>query len=535
MLTDKELRDEATYKSTYQRGCEYYQAGKVRSINFYPDKKFFNATVMGSKLYNIKAYFDVDKELNEYACDCPAFRSYDGMCKHVIAALKSIQKNWTTYFKDNDTKPSALNSGSNGSAVVIDHTLNLNKEQVPPSKKSAIPSKENNGKLVLNYATKELLAFFTNDMSVPREYQPSEPIQLIPTYAFSNIAGKMKNWLEFIIGNERRYVVKDIPQLLRALENKQQIIYGKNFTLKPQEHFFNEQSKKLLDFVQSIYDDEKQRANWGYGGSYTSVFGEPRYLKLTNITIRKFFDIMGDNTFSVVSNNQKNHSVKMIEGRPLVQLSVKNRIGGLKIDMQAGNQFVGLDTDCQYIYYNEVVYKADSVFSNYLKPLLRCFAANGKPEVHIPTTEIPKFLATMLPSLEKIGKVKVDQSLFDNCYKEQLEMQVYFDRFGEGISAGIKFKYGELLINGIGDTSLLETDSNGKMLLRSTGEENKLISLFRRYGFRKATGKFIQEDEEQSYNFLQSGLPELRNIAEIFILMSLKTLRFSIQARFLLA
>jgi len=509
MLTDKELRDEATYKSTYQRGCEYYQAGKVQSIKFNPDKKIFSATVMGSKLYNIKAYFDEDKELDEYACDCPAFRSYDGMCKHVIAALKSVQKNWTTYFNDNETKPSSLNS-VNGTAAIT-----LTKERGVPNNRLT-PSKKNNEKLVLNYATKELLEFFTKDMMVPREYQPSEPIKLIPTYAFSNIAGKMKNWLEFAIGDERMYVVKDIPQLMRALENKQQITYGKKFTLKPQEHFFDEQSIVLLDFVQSIYNDEKQLANWGYGGSYTSVFGEPRHLKLTNTTIRKFFDIMGDSTFSLVSNNQKNHPVKMVEGRPLVNVSVKNRVGGLKIDMQAGNHFFGLDTNCHYIYYNGIVYKVDPEFSNYLKPLLRCFALNGKPEVHIPSTEIPNFFATMLPSLEKIGKVKVDQSLFDNCYKEQLEMQVYFDRFGEGMSAGITFKYGKFLINGIGETSKLTEDSKGKMLLRSTGEENKLISLFRRYGFRKLAGKFVQDNEEQSYNFLQTGLPELRDIAEIF-------------------
>lgn len=471
MLTDEKIRGAAASDSSYIKGCQYYRYGNVRGMKFFSAEKIYRAKVIGHKLYNIIVYFDDDHEVDGYECDCPAFYTHEGMCKHIVAVAKAIQHNWEIDFGPED-------------------------------------------KMFFNEATKELLAFFGSNDNSREQMQQGGLIKIIPTYHFSNAMRTKRSWLEFMIGIERMYVLKDIPQFLRALENKQEIIFGKNFTLRGQENFFDEKSKKIVEFLQFIYSDDKQLMSWSYNAS-SSPFSEARHLKLTNSTLLKFLELMGGELFSANINNEKNPQLQIVEQRPPVELGVYGHDKGLRISMVAGEDFYGLDTEFEYIYYNKKIFKVDLLFASYLKPLIKCFVVNKKAEVYIPATAISNFFSAMLPALETIGKVQVDKELFNNFHKETLEIQVSFDPFAAGISAGIIFKYGKLKINPLVEEKTM-MDVQGKMLLRASSEENQLLALFHRYGFECVEDKFVQGDEEKSYDFLQSGLPELQDIAQIF-------------------
>jgi SNF2 family DNA or RNA helicase len=442
-------------------------------VKFFKSENSFKAKVVGSKFYTVDLFFDTHNRLHDYDCNCPVSYNYSGLCKHLVAVLKYIQINWETYY------PKAK-------------SLRFNKE------------------------TQELLDFFTSNSKMLNEQQLA-PIKLVPTYVFHNETGTVKNWLTFSLGNERLYVLKDIPQFLMALDQNGEIVYGKNFTLNPRNMVFDEQSEAVLKLMQAIYYDDKQLTNWSYNQSSSSVFSEARNLKLTNSTTLQFLATMEHETFSCIINDEKINHVTVIEGRPPLSLSVKTKSDGLVIaTTSADDKFVGLDADYKYIFHNDVIYKVDSLFANYIKPLLKCFAANKKSEVFIPQTAVSPFFSTMLPTLEKISTVKMGADMLNKLYKQPLEIQVYFDRLTDGISAAIEFKYDEVILNPLHADNKLITDFKGKLLLRSTNEEKQLLELFQRYGFEMAAGKFLQEDEEKSYLFLQTGMPELRDMAEIF-------------------
>lgn len=472
VLTDENIRGAAASDSSYVKGCQYYRYGNVRSIKYFPHEKMHRAKVMGHKLYNVVIYFDSDNELDGYECDCPAFYTFEGMCKHIVAAVKSIQQNWEVDFGTEE-------------------------------------------KTIFNDATRELLDFFNKDGQIVADDKQIVPIKIIPTYHFSSLTRTKRSWLEFMIGRERMYVLKDIPQFLRAIENNQELIFGKNFTLQATGAFFDEKSKAIVEFLQAIYSDDKQLTSWSYIAT-SSAFNEARHVKLTNSTLLKFLEMMVEDEFSIVINNEKISQVQIVNQRPAVQLAVNEHDNGLRISMQVGDGFYGLDNNFQYIYYNNNIFKVDSLFASYIKPLVKCFVVNEKAEVHIPSTAISNFFSAMLPALEKISTVHVDEGLLNKFHTEVLEIHVNFDRYGEGISAGVVFRYGELAINPIVQESKLTIDVQGKMLLRSSSEENHLLGLFRRYGFEMIGDKFVQADEEKTYDFLQFGLPELQEFAQIF-------------------
>ncbi|MGI6093233.1 MAG: DEAD/DEAH box helicase [Veillonellaceae bacterium] len=473
MLTDGQIRSEAALGSSYTRGCQYHRDGYVREVNFYPDERIFQARVQGRELYTINVKLDAQDKIKKFDCDCPAFYSYNGACKHIIAVLKSIQKDWANYFEP--------------------------------------------GNVPLTSATQKLLNFFKKNAVSEVKQSPDISVKLAVKFNFNSQSNRTACWLEFLIGNGRMYVLRNIPQLLAALENSQEIVYGKSFTLQPSNMKFDEYSERLLKILNDAYTEEKQRETWSYYAAAGSVFADPRQFKLTNSSLRQFFDAMGEQPFNAVINHKEIAALQITSARPPLRLLVNAIDGGLKLELDRPDQLMyGLDADCNYLYYDKVIYKVDKEFATYIKPLIKCFSETRKPAISIPTAAISDFHSAMLPALERIVPVKIDEMLFKRFYKQPLEKSVYLDKAGVGMSARVEFRYGEVIINP-GDAAAQDQIAfNDKWVLRSFVDENKLIDLFTAYGFKWVDGELTQTDEEATYCFLQEGLPELRDIAEVF-------------------
>ncbi|SMC82430.1 Superfamily II DNA or RNA helicase, SNF2 family [Sporomusa malonica] len=479
MLTEEKIKSEADSHASYIRGCHYYHNNCVDDLQFSLKDTTFEARVRGQYFYMVSVTFTQQQKIKHYQCDCPAFYNYDGACKHVVAVLKTIQHSWSKYFGTSSLVP-------------------------------------------LTRATRELLDFFQDKDIATNTNISSKPalVKLVPTYGFHLYNTQKTSYLEFTIGSDRMYVLKDIPQLLTALNHNQEIVFGKNFTLKPQEIIFDDVTAALVKLLQQAYDEENQRAVWNYrsfsGLQSNSAFSEPRRFKLIHSNLMRFFEIMGAKPFTVVINNEATPGVRIQGGRPPVNLSVKTIEGGLRLSMDlSGNVFYGLDTEFRYIYHNKAIYHVDAVFASYVGRLLNCFNENRKPELQIPAATVSDFVSGTLPALETIASVKVDAAVYNKFYKEQLEKRIYLDRLGDGVSARIEFCYGDLIINPVNDKGASHSDTAGKWLLRSTTQERELLNIFQRYGFAWSADKLVLPDEEASYIFLQQALPELQNIAEV--------------------
>lgn len=479
MLTDEQIWKEADIDASFTRGLRYYRNNCVKTLHFSaPDNKF-EAKVLGNELYKISVKFTPELKIEEYHCNCPAFFRYFGACKHIIAVLKTIQQNWNTYFP-------ATN-------------------------------------LPLTRATKTMLDFFQKAQSQTLSDKPEAtlPVKLIPTYSYHWYPTQRLSQLEFTIGTNRMYVVKNIPQLITALNTNQEIIFGKNFTLKPSEAVFDNLSAALLQMLKNAYDDEMQRAFWNYnsfsGLHASSAFSEARYFKLTNTYLVRFFEIMHSQAFTAIINGQPPTKLTIVQERPPLKLVVDATEGGLRLSMaERGASFYELDSDYRYIYHNNTIYHTDAIFADYSKRLFECFYETKKAEISIPAIAVSEFVAGTLPVLETIAAVQVDASVDNKFHKEPLESRVYFDKYNDGISAKVEFAYGTVVINPATDTKALPSVPGQKWLLRSILHEQQLLDIFQQQGFVWENGKLVLPDEEAAFSFLQDGLPKLQAIAEIF-------------------
>ena len=198
------------------------------------------------------------------------FYNYDGACKHIVAVLKAVQHYWG--LKTRDQPP-----------VAIPKPAQINKT------------------LPFTTSTRELLDFFQATPSVANKPKAQETVKLIPTYLFEVSSGEKKSHsLTFTIGLERMYVVRDIPQMLMAIDGGQDIIYGKSFTLKPRRMDFDDTGSALIAILQQAYQEENQRSEWshaGYAVPVGSAFAQNRCFKLTNTNLLRFFSDYGESDF----------------------------------------------------------------------------------------------------------------------------------------------------------------------------------------------------------------------------------------------
>ncbi|MDU4960490.1 MAG: DEAD/DEAH box helicase [Sporomusaceae bacterium] len=473
MLTDEIIRSEAAGGS-YAKGRDYYRDGAVRSVRFFSEANRFTARVTGWNFYSVAIGFDKQRTLRDYECDCPAFHSYPGACKHVVAVLLHLQAEWSSYF----------DGGSEDSHLPLSSGL------------------------------KRFLAHYRDNLE-PSPQLAAEQVRLVPVLGFSPKPGRKNCWLEFMIGSERLYVVKDITHLLDSLLNGQELIYGKSFSLRPRQAAFVKPADSLIALLLEAYAEEKERAGWSYSASAGSAFADPRRFRLTNANLLRFFSLMQLHPFSIQMEQQPPCEVKLCAERPPVSLSVDAVKGGLQLTADlAGDVLYGLDTDCRYLYHRQCVYQVDDAFARRIKPVLRCFADTGKAAVTIPAAAVSDFVETVLPALESVASVRMDAAVYSRFSRLPLEKRVYLDRYGDGISAKIELKYGDQIFNPA--EPAVKHQLQTTWLLRSTLEERQLLQLFQKHGFIAAAGRLVQPDEAATYEFLQQTLPELQEMASVY-------------------
>lgn len=93
ILTLEDIRKLCT-ESSFERGIEYFQRGKVTNLEQFENK--ITAIVNGTNDYKVTIY--TDKNTISATCTCPY--DWGGYCKHIVATLIALSKNYPKIKRD---------------------------------------------------------------------------------------------------------------------------------------------------------------------------------------------------------------------------------------------------------------------------------------------------------------------------------------------------------------------------------------------------------------------------------------------------
>lgn len=494
-----EIKKLASSVQVYNRGVDYYLRGAVDKLSFSEQDKAIRAVVFGNEDYDVEIYLDEAGNIDDMACDCPAFYEYYGACKHIVAVLLKAFDLWEEGPSGASARPST------------------DRRVVPKMKERNVAPKEDPRLQV----TRSLVASI---LETRRPETVKTPVHLRVTL-YKDPTSYGVPFVELEIGLSRLYVVPRITDLLEALHTKRELYFGKTFTLRPQENSFLPQDQPFVEMMLEAYLDER-----GYYAPYSSTFFK-RSFKLNPSRFRRFLEIAGrmENVVWKRNYNDPPQQLKVCPDLPPVALRIAQREHHIELVFQREADIYALTPAKDVLFTGDCFYLPPPEKLRVFFPILEAFTGVTDHKLPITDEDTVAFIAEAAPVLETVCPVAIAPEIAARLHKEPLLISLWLDKTEDGISAKVVFTYGTEEINPLVNAG---NHSTGRLLLRETGKEACFLQILKEAGFTVQGDTYTMSDEERIFNFLRDLLPEITNQAEVYYSEAFRSLQIRRLPRF---
>lgn len=453
---------------SFKRGAQYYQNRLVGNIVC--DLNSIKATVNGTKPYEVQLRFQPGTgQLNYYACSCPAFSPYSGACKHVVATLFEV-----LYMKEKIN--ASFEKGANDLLLKAFYD-----------------------------------ALHQDSASIPKNELKLE-VSL-------EIINKDNVYLSLRIGYDKLYVLKDFAEFLSARNNGRILHYGQKFSYDPTKHVFNEIDEEIIQVLSEYYDAYhfiKPTALLNSDVQFQNKFHLPdSYLKRILVLLEK-------KPFIIRCDGHEIIDTLVMQNLDL-QFSVVQDSRSIDVHCPQLRDYITLTKDSSYVFYDWHIYKLTKeqvpLFNVVTKHITR-----SKPVIRFDLDNKAKFILNVLPVINSLGTVDLEEKVKDDLIIEPLKIVLYIDKHRNTIKGRVDFCYGPYKI-GIYPPSEPELEE-GKIIVRDEKKESSFLSLLHRAGCQEdpSDSTFTIHDEEALYTFIFEYLPKLQKLSEVYYSEDFKNL-----------
>jgi Superfamily II DNA/RNA helicases, SNF2 family len=484
----------ASSPQSYKRGNQLWQDGAVYNIREelgeMEDTLHLSAEVRGSAGYDYHVSVDYDATtqlIYEEWCECPAYFKYDKMCKHCVAlALEFVE-----------TEEIELEQFSFESF--------LKKTRMMPKRVETSPELES---LIYAYSMEDKARYLQLDMT--------GSIELVPTLHID-----YREWsIDFKIGNQTKYVLKDIHSFLGAVENRGKVEYGKKLGFIHEMSVFTKESQVIIEFL------KKYVAEYSYHTSGNSYFTTYRYeaamrkFSLSNDAKAEFINIMMNKNILLEDVYTNNQSMIVKEGNPKLHFALeeKSKEEGFELKVPPMSAFYG--NKRLYIRKKEMIYECDSLFSEKMKNICTLGEINYTKELIINEKDMNSLCSSVLPILQEYARLDVKGEL-ERFLPVDASIKIYLDYQMNYIMAKLEAHYGEESYNILGEFKVSDA-------YRDTKRESYVAHTVQQYfeGRTLDNDLYIPEDaEDKIYKLLTTGIEQISQLGELYVSEGFKKLK----------
>ena len=486
MLSRTDIRREC-HKTTFEKGEELSRRGSVRNLQWTKGKEdgfeviSMEANVNGShgNLYEVKIKIDEDyREILEYECECPAFYTYAGLCKHCAAVL-------LTYLEERRTGKAA--------------------SRILPVSRAAAPSVRTS-----TYGFDGILGqYVMKDKVNLMQQEILGKVRLEPHFKLTG--GSMK--AEFRIGNTRMYVLKNIGDFVNAVARNERVSYGRELEFYHHPEAFAPESRPMVRFLQFTL-----LKGSSYLGNYLSTVYK-RELNIAGDQADEFLEAAQAAPFFGAVDEESSREWEIREGEPERLLEINGDKTGISIKLQR-MQFV---TGNRYGYFFDdgIVWKTDRERIEEVREFLLYMESFGKNGLYVSADELPAFTRDMLPVLQEHFEVKMQNFIPEEYLPEEAVFEIYLDAPQRDLlTCELYSVYGEEKHNLYENFNLADRrDAHREMKMAG------LVSAFFDAYDPEKHQMVIQKNEERLFTFLQEGIPRLQELCDVYISDSVRNMK----------
>lgn len=416
-------------------------------------------------------------EVLDYDCTCPSSLSHSGMCKHVTAVALVFLEHPDTFLGYD------LNRNAKSSDGISKLLKSVEDRRSTGSGEGKRPETEHLG---------------TIDLGV------------LLTHDTQRWSAKFR-----ISGATARYVIKDLPAFLDAVDKQETYSYGTKLSFAHRKAMFTDHALDIIAFLQRAVSIRQELENDQLSSYHLRPKDLEHDLFLSTPELVELLDLLDKHVFYVDDLNKLNHKARkahVIDGNPPIRVEFTSvGDGGFELHRDEPITLVA-SGNSRYIWQNGAFYRCTPDYAE-VEEFLRDVYSNKNEVQFISEEDAPAFCSNVLPSLEKHLEV-IEPPEMEVMRPRPCEVTVCLDRAGKGISCEAYAQYDDERCG------LFEAKADRTKLsygLRDLGAERVVRRLLARY-FPVVEGKTTGtqdspmrlSDEEDITRLLFEGLRELR-------------------------
>ncbi len=317
------------------------------------------------------------------------------------------------------------------------------------------------------------------------------------------------------VGQDRLYVVRNIAQFLKAIADRTTLAFGKGFTYQPEWMSFERADELILRVLGEV--DYIQRM----AGTAPVKPDETKYMVLPDAHAVRVLRLFMARPFRLAVGDQMLSLPHVSQGPVQLHFSAQASGRELQVVAEMSPQMRLLTENCEFVLCEGEVLRPPAEQREVLRVLMRN-AQRGQAIFRFEAGTVERVISELLPRLARAGDVDLDGALAERIVRRPLQASVYLDREGRAVTARTVFAYGDEEIDPfaaeIAASQGKDAPGSGSrlLLMRDAQAEHRVLDCLAGAGFRVRAGRVYLAATESVYNFLTSGLEELRRSAQVF-------------------
>lgn len=501
MLVNQEIERELYYDAgdtRVQKARIYVKTGrtKIEKIDYENENNFeITGKVTGQDIYRTHIYVE-DGEIADVTCECTDYQNRYASCKHIVATMMEFMTN---------SKYEEMIKSKND--IDINKTLREG-------------SKYRSFKQIVN-------EFYTEEMQEieksNKEESESEKIRIEPKIIYDKYTNNLR--VEFKIGNQRMYKIKDLTEFYNRMLKGEKYKYGNKLEIVHKKEIFEERDQEILEFILKHAEiirfvNSEANSNYRY---YGKAMNES-YILLNNSGLDEIFEILktrqvifqkeySESKIDLKDENPNLHFIMQKKGKNEYKITTNQDVDVLReVEILQGK-------DHKYLLIRDEIYRCSKKYEQSTLKLLKMFKDNFITELVFGEGQLPELFSIILPKLKDSIEFKgIDEQQIEQYKPKKLGVKMFLD-FDENdhIIADARFCYGEEEFNPLQQKIEIKYP-------RDIVAENKAINMIRKTGFMYYAQKecFILPDNDKIYNFLSNDINEYMQKFEIMVTENFK-------------
>lgn len=548
-MLNKRMIRKLTNTSTYNKGLDLYYLDKVNKFTVDDhdlENIVINARVKGSgsKSYDVELVYDeLADDVTESYCECPAFYSYTGLCKHCIAVLleyenyQERQPSISDYMGPEGQTRKRLSDYLEPDDMSVEQNVLeiLSRWQQEAERRSQAGSRGRG-------LGKEAQARVRPKETTPlvKELLQRQTVKATLPFLKDNIYGSIEMepflectseyiTLEFKVGTGKtKYVLKDIFEFVRNVEKGQNYSYGKKLQFQHLPEAFEPVSRGIVEFLKrwvrengSRYVQYSYGNSYGYGNGYGN-YGYPSYypklrkLSLSGSGLEEFLDVVKERPLTANVNMTGERLWQQTDAPVIREMKITGQKEGIEVEVVPLFGYYGARS--LLTFKDGLIYREKIEDMSNISDFITCLVKLPEKKFYVEKKDVPAFCRELLPALMEHYKCERKDFNEADYGVEQVSFEIYLDAPQKDfVTCKVYALYGEKKY----EVYKKDEEGSGRDVAKEMQVGN-LVSSYCNAFDEKENAMVISGEEDKIYELLVDGIPRFQALGEVYVSEALK-------------